>query len=44
MEGDSLTVTTTPEVQNAIGVIAGLMQGQGGGQFKFRLITDGEKK
>jgi hypothetical protein len=44
VEGDSLTVTTTPEVQNAIGVIAGLMQGQGGGQFKFRLITDGEKK
>jgi hypothetical protein len=44
VEGDSLTVTTTPDVQNAIGVIAGLMQGQGGGQFRFRLITDGEKK
>jgi hypothetical protein len=42
VDGDSITVTTTPEVQQAIGQIIRLIQGQGGNvQYRVRLNPDG---
>jgi len=40
VDGDSITVTTTPDVQQAIGQIVRLVQGQSGNvQYRLRLAT-----
>jgi|GEM_PF-1857029 len=39
VDGDSITVTTTPEIQGAIGQIVRLVQGQGGqSTFEYKVI------
>ncbi|MBO0698870.1 MAG: hypothetical protein J2P46_10780, partial [Zavarzinella sp.] len=41
VDGDSITVTTTPDVQAAIAQIVRLVQGQGGGQnlrFEYKMV------
>ena len=39
IEGDGLTVTTTPDVQSNIGGIVKLMDGPGGDQLRLRLVA-----